>query len=179
LVVTPDGIVPQSLDAEYDVIACSLGATLDLCVGAIFAFPRDALRPFACGFSARPALDAALVDAARECLQSLSFLWGETLPIAPPPVSAEPAYHQDFYLLPAHHWMVREWLGNLRRSAKPPPSVGGSKGYQYVDLTPEHLRRCMRVAKALPHGELPLTFGIGHPSLMNRLPPELAVHPVA
>jgi hypothetical protein len=173
-----DGATFQSLDREYEIIACALGSARDCNVAGVLAFPRRSEWPFASGFSGGRTLEAALRGAERECLQTLAFLWGEAIPTAPPPVSADPSYHQEYYLYPGHHAALRAWLAGThveRRCTL--VATRGANGY--VDLTPAHLRGRLRVAKALPHHELPLAFGFGHPSVVGSLAPELAVHPIA
>lgn len=183
-----DALVPRELREVYDIQACSLpparhaaftlAATRPV-VAAVLAFPRSRDAPMAYGFAARHTLASALREAARECLQSLAFLWGEPIPDRQPAPSADPSFHQDFYLNPDQHHRLRRWLcgehATRAHRLEPPARVA----FGFVDLTPAALRGRLHVAKALPDGELPLTFGPGHPSVIGALPAELSVHPIA
>jgi len=146
-------------------------------VVGMFAFPKCETVPFVVGTGAGPSSFSAVRRATRECVQRLGFLWGEPIPAAPPGFEPTPLYHQELYLCPSMQPRLRAWLnGHHDRShAKSTPST---EHPCYVDLTPEHLLSRIRVLKALPAGELPLTFG-RRPAFCENDAESYGVHPIA
>ncbi len=179
------GMVPGSLDQHYEFetyLFTSPNAYREaVTVVGIFGFPKQQSAPLVFGFGARLALQDALTTAACECLQRLGFLWGEAIPADFPSFAPTPDFHQEYYLHPPNQAQLRAWLrGAHTRFAgillDSPPSEGIT---YFVNLTPESLRSKLVVVKALPAGELPLTFGRGHPRLRRAPPDPLAIHPIA
>lgn len=147
------------------------------CVG-VFAFPRRKELPLAFGFACNETKVEAHKSAMRECLQRLAFLYGEQLPHHPPALAPTPGFHQEWYLLPRHHDLLRNWLhhGNPPTTCVDPTAERPSR-LSFVDLTCEHLRHRAVVLKATDPSLLALVFG--HDPIAQELPPPLRVHPIA
>jgi hypothetical protein len=179
----PATLVPASLRDIYDIEAYEFGdpAEPNVSVAALFGFPRRERVPFVSGAGARANLEDALGVAARECMQTLGFLWGEDIPITEPECEPEPGYHQGFYLWPGGHAILRGWLaGEHGRFAGTLDRTESRRPQQlFVDLTPAEVAGRLFVAKAIAHSHIPLTFGCGHPLARARLPRHLRVHPIA
>jgi hypothetical protein len=150
-------------------------------VVGVFAFPKRATIAFAYGLGASSRRAAALAKAELECLQGIGFLWGEAVPEQLPVASCTPSFHQEYYLVPETHAKLEAWLGGAHtRSGSALEARARSQSAPcFVDLTPEHLRGRLAIAKAIPAGQVALTFGLGHPWQKSPLPADLAVHPIA
>ncbi len=174
-VALPESALPTALSNAYVFEAFSFGAP-DREVMGVFGFPTKN-GPMAYGFSAAADAGEALERAAAECVQRIGFLWGEPLPEREPEPLLGPSFHQEFFLFPPSRRRLVAWLrGEHRgrctlRSSQLEPA-------QFVDLTPAAFEGLF-VAKAIPRGELQLTFGVGHPGVTGALPRELSVHPIA
>jgi hypothetical protein len=150
-----------------------------LFVRGMFAFPTVPEAPLVYGFAASDCPRLALAGAARECLQRLAFLWGESVPDSPPSFEPTAEYHQEVFLQPSMRERLRAWLAGEHidgplsdRPVSPPEPT------RFADLTPPALAGSLSVARALPTLELGLAFGRGHPQLGD-MPAELEVHPIA
>jgi hypothetical protein len=173
----PEDLVPDPLFALYSFEAYAFeeipaSATK---VSGLFGFPREEGSPLLYGFGARDSQTEALDAAAAECVQRLGFLWGEEIPREPPSFSPTPDFHQEFYLCPSNHALLRRWLDGGHASAAPArksPSDLQLQDRLFVDITPKQLVPRLVVAKAIPKGELPLLFGEPPP---GRMP---GVHPI-
>jgi hypothetical protein len=106
--------------------------------------------------------------AARECVQRLGFLWGEPFPDEEPQVRPVPEYHQDYFLNPALHPVLRAWARGERPGWCATKSPFGHcrslfsavfEQRSFVDLTPDGLKSRCSVVKALPEREVALVFG--------------------
>lgn len=181
-------LFPARTVQVYHVQAYDLGSDCEGVVAGVFAFPRDGEYPLGFGFAARASRPAAVAAAASECVQRLGFLWGEPIPTADPEVAPSPDYHQEFYLVPANHAVLREWLGgkharyggllqNAEETRDFDEEVPDAETC-CADLTPPELGGKLWVAKAIHPCRMPLVFGHGHPWL-RRVPNRLSVHPVA
>jgi hypothetical protein len=131
---------------------------LEYRVRGVFLFPRMPAIPLAYGFAAARSEAAALTGAAREALQRLAFLFGEQLPHDPPEPSPTPDYHQEFYLVPAHHARLHDWLAGRRGTSAGGPTFNGP-AVRFADLTPPSLTGRVAVARALSAEAAPLLFG--------------------
>ena len=179
------GLLPRSLD-QYFELETYLFTNQDaqceaVTVAGIFGFPKLSPAPLVFGFAARTGVQDALTAAACECLQRLGFLWGETIPNEFPAFAPTPDFHQEYYLHPPNQAQLRAWLRGAHGKfagilLDAPPARGAT---YFVDLTPASLRSKLAIVKALPSGELPLTFGRGHPRLRRTPPDALAIHPIA
>jgi hypothetical protein len=187
-ITIPDGLVPGELADEYDLEAYSFheSAELDIAspgirVAGLFGFPKTERVPLTCGFGARDSLPDALVAATLECIQRLGFLWGEEIPQAEPRFSPTPDFHQDFFLHPPSQRRLRDWLAGGHGCFRGQLTFQRADSHRpgFVDLTLHALRGKLFAAKAIPSGELPLTFGYGHPRIRGDLPTALSVHPIA
>jgi hypothetical protein len=180
------GSALAGLDAHYRVARYTFPAGSAERQGGVhvvgaFAFPERASVAFAYGFGASFDPAVALAKAEQECLQGIGFLWGEALPERLPQASCTPSFHQEYYLVPETHAKLEAWLsGSHARSGS---ALVARRQLQsepcFVDLTPDHLRGRLALAKAIPAGEVALTFGLGHPWQKSPLSPALAVHPIA
>jgi hypothetical protein len=141
--------------------------------------------PLAYGFAAHLSREDAIKAAANEAVQRLGFLLGEPIPQAVPSFSPTPDFHQEFFLFPPSHELLRRWLeGN--------PDASGSQGgtavddgrrhrddeVLFVDITPNHLRGSVFVTKALCSSAEPLVFGEPAPHRANTGEAR-RVHPIA
>lgn len=128
-----------------------------------FLMPRDAQYPITYGFGTDLSLDGALFRAEREAMQRLAFLWGEELPTEQPSAAATPDFHQEYYLYPANHSHLTEWLAGQYRPRhacqQRLPLFDGSP-VRYVELTPPSLRGKLAVAKAVSPSARRLRFGV-------------------
>jgi hypothetical protein len=177
----PTNTMPVGLAHFYEFEAYEFDAHSEpfVHVAAVFGFPKQSSAPMLYAFAGRDTLDAALAAAASECLQRLGFLWGEEIPSVAPAFSPSPEYHQEFFLQRAEHSRLRRWLaGDHERVGPNLGPTGSAYGRLFADITPVHLSPALFVAKAMPDSELPLVFGLGHPSL-PALPERLRVHPIA
>jgi hypothetical protein len=145
-------------------------------VAAVVAFPRLADAPLSIGFGAAQADAAQAVEkATAECLQRLAFLWGDPVPEVEPEFSPTPDYHQDHFLWPRSHVLLRDWVAG-RRPRRPlewlpaAPTAAPS----FVNLTPAAMVGKVVVVRAVCAGCLPLVFGRS-----PRGCPENDVHPVS
>jgi hypothetical protein len=152
----------------------------------LFLFPRALTAPLVYGFGAAANPADALASAKREALQRLAFLWGEELPAAPPNAAPVPDYHQEFYLYPVHHAILREWLAGKprRRRGKQTKRLqltttkdvfDSLDVAQFVDLTPIELAPKLHVAKAISRRARRLRFGVSRAAGRRGEPP----HPIA
>ena len=174
----PDTKLERSLRAEYSVEAYRFGPSrgrLTHVTTGLFLLPKRASAPIAYGFGAARDSEAALSGARREALQRLAFLWGEELPAAPPPAAPTPDYHQEYYLYPPHHAVLRDWLAGRAKRARPAskPVLDTQQPVSFVDLRPTGLRRELAVAKAVSTRASRLRFGS---SSSRKLTPP---HPIA
>lgn len=180
-------LFPEAATQAYDVQAYDLGSEHEGVVAGVFAFPRGE-EPLAFGFAARSSRGMAVRAAAIECVQRLGFLWGEPIPTSDPELAPNPDYHQEFYLVPANHAVLRGWLrgeharyGGLLRHPEETTGFdekGPSAEMYCADLTPPELAGRLWVAKAIHPHRMPLVFGHGHPWLLQ-VPEPLSVHPLA
>ena len=158
------------------------GFALMTSVVGVFGFPRRPGIPMIYGFAARSTETEALNAADRECVQRLSFLWGEELPAALPEFAPTGDYHQEAFLAPDGSARLRDWLrGDHQRYIEPQGAKAGllPRTIFFVDLTPPHLCGKLFVVKAVSQAYLPLTFGYCQVGAMAGLPRELLIHPVA
>jgi hypothetical protein len=179
-----DAKLARALRADYEVSAYTFGPKrrkLEYVATGLFLFPRRESAPLVYGFGAATSGPAALGGARREALQRLAFLWGEELPTVPPAVAPLPDYHQEYYLYPAHHAILREWLAGKRRRARARStkraetnSVFDRDG-RFVDLTMTGVRGGLVVAKAISSKARILRFGLSTAESRAGTPP----HPIA
>jgi hypothetical protein len=179
----PTDVMPSGLSASYDLEAYRFDESADssVAVVGIFGFPKYESAPMLYGFGARAMPSEALAAARNECLQRLGFLWGEEIPPGPPEFSPTPDYHLEVFLPHAAQWRIASWLrGDHLGMCGSPVTRAVSAGTTrlFADITPVALAGRLSVAMAIPEGELPLTFGIGHPSIAE-VPEALKVHPIA
>jgi hypothetical protein len=185
--------MPRALSNEYDFQCYAFDAPRSDGVhtrgafadgkhaAGVFGFPL-AGGPLVYGFGARATEQDAVASAAAECIQRLGFLYGEAIPDAAPAPSPTPDFHQEHFLFPGHHAIIRRWLDGEHveyRGCLDDSYAGPPEEPLYADLTPPVLEGRLSVARALPRGHVPLAFGVGLPILVPRAPAEIAVHPIA
>lgn len=183
-------IAPIAIDAPddlralegYEWRACVLPAVSgswseDVTVACLIGFPLAPANPLALGYGAALAVEAAVAKATQEALQSLAFLWGESIPETAPSVAPAALGHLEHWLYPGHHARLRAWLdGEHARFRRHAPTRDGSGDVRFLDLTPEWLACGLRVAKAVCAAAEPLAFGVA--PFSAHLPEELRVHPI-
>jgi hypothetical protein len=175
--------VPSSLErfVTHEWCACSIAessaADRDIAVAAIIGFPLHPGGSLARGFAGRGSLDQALEAAAVEALQGLAFLLDEALPAEPPEASPTPMFHLDYYLWPAHHVHLRNWLRGAHTRSGALSERSSSDETRYLDLTPAGFG-ALRVARAVRRGARPLEFGDAPASLAAGLPGS-HIHPIS
>jgi hypothetical protein len=177
------GMIHPDLERYYRFEAYAIGAPIALQgIGmahtvAVMGLPRGAGAPPIHGFAARATLADAKAAALRECLQRLSFLWGEPLPEEAPHFCASPDYHQEYFLTQEGSRRLLEWLeGGHQRfgQGEAPESVA----LQFLDITPKHLSPRLCVVKALSADCLALTFGANPDLGPKGFPEDRRIHPV-
>ncbi len=143
-----------------------------------FLLPNDESLPLTFGLGAGANLAIASEKAIEEGLQRLAFLWGEEIPASEPPFSAGAYYHQEYYLYPANHRMLHDWLNN--RFYEPQMPTENEGDFYFVDLTPPQFQGRFYAVKAVQPKLLPLVFGdtAGHPAYAH-LSAERRIHPIA
>ncbi len=174
------GLATAYVLEAYTVPPSARGSDAGLEVAAVFGFPKQASSPLIWGSACSQGWEEALQRAATECVQRAGFLWGESIPGRAPEVSRNAEFHQEFFLYPGAHDRLRRWLagehaGYWPRSATLEQRVPESARL-FADVGRGRVPG-LWVMRAIPAGELPLVFGLGHPALPN-LPGELAVHPI-
>jgi hypothetical protein len=184
------GAEPQLADALrdlYEISAYSFGPKrkkLEHIASGLFLFPMRDSAPLVYGFGADDTAVSALRSAKREALQRLAFLWGEALPAQAPVPQPTPDYHQEYYLYPEHHAILRDWLAGRRLLAK--PKRARTKGRpetnkvfdrtsSFVDLTISGIGSSLVVAKAIAPEASVLRFGLTGEEQRASAPP----HPIA
>jgi len=176
--LVPPGLQARSEFEAYGFDAAFLDGTS---VAMLVGFPEHD-DPLVYGFGCRATMESAVEAASRECIQRLGFLSGEPLPDGPPSPTPTPDFHQEYYLFAGNRDRVRRWLRGEHthyRGCLDPSLVRMPEEPLYADLTPRSLEGCLHVAKAIPHGHVPLAFGFGHPLLSPSAPDDVAVHPIA
>lgn len=161
----------------FVVPASEAGWCVDVVVAGVVGFPKRGERPLVMGYGAAKDHASALAKAEREALQSLAFLWDESVPSAPPPLTPSALGHLEWWLYPGHHELLRRWLAG--ENAKLESSLGGTEGDErivFVDLTPSWLSDDYKVVKALSTRAAPLKFGDA--PTPERVPDTLRVHPI-
>jgi hypothetical protein len=161
--------LPEALNEYYEFEHFGFpAASFDECgtertqVAGVFGFPKAPEAPLVYGFGARAGLSEAVAAAGAECIQRLGFLWGEPIPAGDPPFSPTAEFHQEYFLHPSRHRVIRSWLAGERTSARPAQSAARARSLgprRFADLTPPELRSKVSIAKAIPRGELRLRFG--------------------
>jgi hypothetical protein len=143
-------------------------------VVGVFGFPSSSAAPLAVGYAARSTRLAALEAAAREALQQLGFLTGETIPDEPPALGPTPLHHIEHWLYPGHHAILQTWLDEGHRCRVALPSA--SRPASIIDITPGAFRGRYAIVKAVSPSALPVVFGAW--PLVRDLAPEVRVHPI-
>jgi hypothetical protein len=162
----PDGQLARATAEQYEAAAYEIGQRKPSPrhrTAMWFLMPRQSEFPVTYGFGTDLSLDGALYRAEREAMQRLAFLWGEEIPSAPPAAAATPDYHQEFYLHPANHSHLTEWLAGQyqpRHARQRNLPLFDGEGVKFVDLTPESLRGKLAVAKAVSPSARKLRFGL-------------------
>lgn len=170
----------RDLGSLYEVCAYSFSAPTDeLAVAGVFAFPASADCPLVYGFGCAGDVEHALTRAADEAWQRSSFLWGEAIPNQAPAITPDALAHQEAFLWPGRHGLLRGWLHgeHARHRHEAPPRLT-EREVRFADISPPELIGRVCVVRALHDAAVPLTFGAIHPRFPAAAP-ELAVHPIA
>lgn len=174
-----DRAVERGLEGLYRMEEYRFGpddARLKHVVSGTFFFPLNPKHPLAYGFGTGSDSRSAQTASTREALQRLGFLWGERIPKAMPRSNPSPLFHQEFYLYPRNHALLRTWLtgAGAGRGIKPELPFDGQGDVDYSDLTPESLKGLVAVSQARTRKAAILYFGASDKS-RHRHPP----HPIA
>ncbi len=145
-------------------------------VVCVAGLPGERGNPLALGYGAASSEEEAKEKAAGEALQGLAFLWGETIPEAPPDLAPSALGHLEHWLHPGHHDALRTWLDGGHRQHRRGAARDEDHAVRYLDLTPSWLPCGMRVAKAFCRAAEPLAFG--RSPFGNHLPDTMRVHPI-
>jgi YcaO cyclodehydratase, ATP-ad Mg2+-binding len=155
------GLAPHYSAEVYEFGAD--GAARAQRVVGVFLWPSALTTPLVYGFAAAEQLHVAIASAEHEALQRLAFLWDEPLPLTSPFASPTPDYHQDYYLFPEHHALLRAWLAgghsHSDETSRRTRVLFDGECTRFVDLTPTHLQGELFVAKAVSSHARRLRFG--------------------
>jgi ribosomal protein S12 methylthiotransferase accessory factor YcaO len=185
--VLPDALIPHGLRAlaewaAYELTAPARAVEQAWTVVVVVGVPLAETTPIAYGFAAKRDAPQAVEAAAAEAVQRFGFLYGEEIPARTPEPSPTPDFHQEFFLHPPAHTLLRAWLdggpSGTPATGDPhsrPRTEGGS---WFADLTPLHLRGTLFVAKALCGHAEPLVFGEPAPHRTDA-DSSRRVHPIA
>lgn len=170
--------VTAGLSETYEFEGYSFDEAHGLLTAGVFGFPRgDA--PLVYGFASRASGDEALKAALDEAIQRLGFLWGEPIPEVVPEPAPTPDFHQEHFLHPLNHEVLRRWLrGEHSRGPAFLKAEAPLADPAVEELRPPWLSPKLSVVRALPRGHVPLGFGLDHPLLAFPAPPDRAVHPM-
>lgn len=177
-----------SLSGKYKVCHVEFGSTYVPSIGetvyscGVFLLPRlfssKKKVPFVFGCGGHKSLDEALKKAEREALQRLSFLWGEEIPSEEPSFAPNPMYHQELFLWPKKHKMIKDWIQG--RFFKKELEVDDSEiDLTFVDLSEYSLNEEHFIAKAHSEKIIPLVFGKPQSGPFKELEEGRKVHPIA
>ena len=178
----------ESLSGMYEVCQVEFGSTQVPSIRervyscGVFLLPRmfssKKKVPFVFGCGGHGSLKEALDKAEREALQRLSFLWGEDIPMEEPSFSPDPLYHQELYLWPKKHQMIKDWIQG--RYFEEDTSIDdGEIDLAFVDLSEYSLNDEHFIAKAFSEKIIPLVFGKPEIGPFKGLDTARKVHPIA
>jgi hypothetical protein len=181
----PEGIRSLGEWRAYEFPAGAQGICSGHKAVCVVGFPKDHTTPMAYGFAARRDGQEAVNAAAGEAAQRFGFLFGETIPCEGPSFFPGPDFHQEYFLFPPSHRLLSEWLdgtsgplATAHAAARPNVFDEEDAEFSFVDLTPEHLRGSLSVAKALCSRAEPLVFGEPAPHRTG-VSQGRRVHPIA
>lgn len=141
-------------------------------VYGVFCFPLDNVHPLTYGFGGSEGAHTAIMRACREAIQRLGFLWGEEIPTEKPIPAKNPFFHQDFYLYPENHFLIKNWLAGESYSQRDFPQK--TKKLNYLNLTSVHFSKLgLKIIQAVPDDEFVLKFGI-----QDEFIEKMQVHPI-
>lgn len=169
------GALQEYYDFEVRLFPSSATQQQGVYALGVFGFPKGRLNPRVYGSAVAESVEEAITLANKEILQSLGFLWGESIPETLPVHSPTPSFHQEYFLYPESIDRVRAWL---HAESAPPKSRTPSRNFEciYVDLTPPGLQSKICVVKAISENAIPLTFG-GCPFFVHTQTDERVIHP--
>jgi hypothetical protein len=144
------------MTVTHEPLVVRFSATPPHCVAGVFGFPRHADVPLFYGFAAATSEEAAVSRAIQEAVQRLGFLLGEPIPSHPPELAPTPDFHQELYLCPDNHSVLRDWLEGRRERLTEHPVHGEPR---FAILTPRSLDGAVCLVRALCNGMRPLVFG--------------------
>ncbi len=145
-------------------------------VAGVFGFPKTPHAPLVLGFGARSNREDALQTALREALQSLAFLWGESIPERVPDPLPTSMTHLETYQVRDRHETLRRWLekGHKVHFRRWPRVLDHE--LRFADITPSWLHGRFHVVRAMSSAAIPMPLGLS--PLLAHLPPELRIHPI-
>ena len=181
-VAPPTGMLRTWAQEHYEVLACvfSTPSSAHVHSAALLAYPHDAHRaPLLFASGGGSSTDEALARAERELLQRLAFLWGEDIPAQVPKASATVHYHQEYYLVPSNHRLLRDFMLRGHGQYKQPTQLKpfDVRQVRFVDLRMPGFPESLCLVRAVGGDALPVLFG--QDQLASALPAPLQVHPIS
>lgn len=172
----------SALNDLYETVHVDFGTQIAmnfdraLHVTGTFLFPKNLANPLVFGFGSGTTADNALGKAMDEAAQRLGFLWGIEIPNQLPDFSPSSAFHQDYFLMPQNHALIRNWLNGAH--AKTQGSLAPPIAFDFVDLTPANTPIDMKLVRAISRSVAPLTFGYCRENGFEDLPEDRLIHPI-
>lgn len=163
----------SALQNIYEIVVVSWGSirttVSDPLHGrSVFLFPKRPELPYAVGFGCHQDADRARHQAEEECLQVMSFYYGEELPDESPEPQPSPGFHQEFYQYAPNRRVLQQWLHGRIRACRNPGAALECIDPGFVILPVVIPSSGFTVVKALCPDTLPLVFGdwlYGHAGL--------------
>ena len=125
----------------------------------IFLLPKTSEHPFVFGLGAHSNAQKALEKAEKEALARLGFLWQEIPSSSIPSFSPTPMYHQEYYLVPKHLEIIKQWLDGPKNSTRNPQQSEKPLFVNFADLGRPNTAEEYRIARAYSSEVIPLVFG--------------------
>jgi hypothetical protein len=152
---------PSVWEERYRLVVAQIESQVpNMKVSFACGFPRDPKTPIFYGFGcSEGSTIEATNKAIAEAEQRLAFLWDQEIPEQSPEISGTPDFHQEFYLNPANHKHLMQWLIRARRVGKAvDPKHWSPDQLEFHDL-PLPGPEAGAVVRATHPGLLPLMFG--------------------
>jgi len=154
-------------------------------VAGCFLFPKNKdTAPLVYGFGVGGHIEGALDAAERECLQRLGFLWHEKVPMTCAALKPTAVWHQEYYLVPSHHYKVLRWITMGHQEFRTDHSSVASRQFEplivsFVELTPKEWSGRIHIVKTIGEKAIPLLWGEpADAAHLTAVPQDLWIHPI-